>query len=244
MRQGQIIKLNSKENKEYIRAYLVSTEGIQSVDEDPAVKRLYALLPTFRKEKVDKIKNENTKIQSVVAFGLLGYALRQASLDSECKTLQGDFYPSSPYDWDKLGYSIDEHGKPFLEKINNLYFSISHTNGMVMCAVADRPVGCDVEIINRYKVDYDINIYAQERKRLAQRFYTPVECQYIDASEEAKEVPIRFTRIWTRKESYVKYLGLGLSKPLNEFDVFNCSPIPEVVYEDEKYIASICVDLK
>jgi len=243
MDKGTIIRVNTKENNGYIRVYLYNTEDIVNSG-DPYMKRLYNLLPSFRKEKVDKIKNETTKVQSIAAFGLLGYAIRQLSNNKNCKLLDEEFGPGIEADWEKLGYAVDTHGKPFFDKIRNIYFSLSHTNGMVMCVVADRPIGCDVEIINRYKVDYDAHTYAEERKRLAQRFYTTAECKYIDESKNDAEVPKRFTRVWTKKESYIKFLGLGLSKPLNEFNTFACDPMPIVVFEDDKFIASICADLK
>ncbi len=42
---------------------------------------------------------------------------------------------------------VDPSGKPSLCDFPGVHFSISHTDGLVMCAVADHPVGCDVERI-------------------------------------------------------------------------------------------------
>ena len=243
MKQGQIIRLDSKEHNEYIRAYLVNTEDIQSPD-DQIIKSLYEMLPEFRKDKVDSIKNGNAKIQSIAAFGLLGYGLRRASQDPNCKFFDHEFMPARAEEWEELGYVSDKHGKPYFEKKPEIHFSLSHTGGMVMCVISDRPVGCDVEVVNRYKVDYDIHTYAEERLRLAGRFFTEAEYEYLKTSKSDTEIPQKFTEIWTKKESYIKFLGLGLSKPLNEFNTQDCSPRPEMIYEDGKYCASICVDLK
>ena len=42
---------------------------------------------------------------------------------------------------------VDSNGKPSLRDFPGIHFSISHTDGLVMCAVADHSVGCDVERI-------------------------------------------------------------------------------------------------
>ena len=38
-------------------------------------------------------------------------------------------------------------GKPCLPAFPEIHFSLSHSDEVVMCVVADRPVGCDVEKI-------------------------------------------------------------------------------------------------
>ena len=38
-------------------------------------------------------------------------------------------------------------GKPCLSAFPEIHFSLSHSDEVVMCVVADRPVGCDVEKI-------------------------------------------------------------------------------------------------
>ena len=87
-----------------------------------------------------------------------------------------------------------------------LRFSASHTEGLVMCAVAaGRDVGADVErALDRAPLD------------IADRFFTSQEAEAIRASNGAEQTLSFFTH-WTLKESYIKARGLGLSLPMNKF---------------------------
>jgi 4'-phosphopantetheinyl transferase len=100
-------------------------------------------------------------------------------------------------------------GKPAIagEPASPLEFNLSHTHGLVACAVArGTAVGVDVESIARVVSDRDI----------ANRFFSPVECADLDAGL-ADAYSERFIELWTLKESYLKGIGTGLSHPLNDF---------------------------
>ena len=69
-------------------------------------------------------------------------------------------------------YGIDEStirknpcGKPMVEGI---YFNLSHTDGLVVCAVSDAPVGCDVEKVK------------EAPKGVAERFFHLNEKMYLE----------------------------------------------------------------
>ncbi len=102
----------------------------------------------------------------------------------------------------------DANGKPFLPRCPELHFSLSHSGMAAMCAVADRPVGCDIQVVTPRSL------------RLAERFFTAAEQTRIfsQATEDARQE--MFYRIWTLKESFVKCLGLGLALPLDSFTVY------------------------
>ena len=99
-----------------------------------------------------------------------------------------------------------EHGKPFLIDHDALHasFSLSHTRGMVACAVtSDVDVGVDVECVDR-----EVNAAA-----IAERFFAPAETRLLrqlgpDAQRD------RFFDLWTLKEALLKALGAGLTMPL------------------------------
>ncbi len=84
----------------------------------------------------------------------------------------------------------DEHGKPFFADHPEWYFSLSHSGEWAVCALDDAPIGVDLEqhrLLNT--------------QRLAARYLgitTPL------TSNE-------FFSHWTRKESYLKAVGVGLS---------------------------------
>jgi 4'-phosphopantetheinyl transferase len=108
--------------------------------------------------------------------------------------------------------SITNLGKPYVSELVNgqaLSFNLSHSGGVAVYAFAlDHPVGIDVEVI-RPIPDLD---------QLAARFFTENERNSLQAIEPgARTKP--FLQYWTRKEAYLKAIGLGLSISPEEVDV-------------------------
>lgn len=97
----------------------------------------------------------------------------------------------------------NEYGKPFLKKIP-LYFNISHSGKWVVCAWSENAIGVDIEKID--KINFDI----------ATSFFCKEEIDYIKSGGKYEQYK-KFTQIWTLKESYIKYVGKGLTIPLNSF---------------------------
>lgn len=109
-------------------------------------------------------------------------------------------------------YQANSYGKPGLilpAGAPALRFSASHSAGLALVAVTlGRDVGVDLE---RARLDFD-------HVQVAERFYSPAEQTALRALPPADR-PAAFFAIWTRKEAYVKALGVGLSLPLAAFDV-------------------------
>ena len=103
-------------------------------------------------------------------------------------------------------FQKDYFGKPFLNtnKIN-IYFNISHSADWIVCALDNKKIGVDIEHIRSFEINPKMSI-----------FFSKNEWLYITTSENK----IRsFFEIWTLKESYLKYLGIGLHKPLSSFNI-------------------------
>ena len=98
-------------------------------------------------------------------------------------------------------------GKPRLEGHPEIYFNISHCAACVACALGDAPVGIDVE--NRFPW----------KESLAARICHPLERERL-RKLEPEEQEQWLNRIWSRKESYLKYLGTGIRRDLREFQVW------------------------
>lgn len=108
-----------------------------------------------------------------------------------------------------LRFRYESQGKPFLEGDDNLFFNVSHTDGLAMLAFArGRRLGVDVEKIHP----------GTEVEKLAERFFSERECRDLRLLN-GDELRAAFFRIWTRKEAYIKATGEGLSLPLDQFDV-------------------------
>lgn len=97
-------------------------------------------------------------------------------------------------------------GKPYLEDI---HFNLSHSGAWVVLAVGDSPLGVDVECFEA----------GRNPEKLARRYFTGEECRWVGDSQD------RFLRIWTAKESFLKYLGEGLRRPLDSFSVLEAEDI-------------------
>ena len=112
-------------------------------------------------------------------------------------------------DIDKISIVNDDLGKPYIEGHEKIFFNISHTHNVIAIAFSDNKVGVDIEKETENSVG------------IAKRFFTEEEYEYI---VEISEEPMKaFLEIWTKKEAFVKYLGLGLRKPLDDFCVVNDS---------------------
>jgi 4'-phosphopantetheinyl transferase len=102
------------------------------------------------------------------------------------------------------------NGKPSLAADGGtppLSFNLSHTHGLVACAIAPgADVGIDVE-----RVDRRVGV-----EEIATRFFSPGERADL-ARCPTDQRARRFFELWTLKEAYIKALGRGLSHPLNTF---------------------------
>lgn len=92
-------------------------------------------------------------------------------------------------------------GKPYLVD-SAAFFSLSHTDEWVFCAVADSEVGLDAQIV------------APSHDKIVERWFTPSEKTWLAADPDE-----RFTALWTRKEAYTKLTGFGLVLPMSSFTV-------------------------
>lgn len=95
-------------------------------------------------------------------------------------------------------------GKPYLRDYPGVQFNLSHSGGWGVCALSETPVGVDVELVRPL------------RQQVAKRFFTAVEQEWL-ATRPVEE----FFRLWTRKESFTKALGKGLTLPLDSFSVLD-----------------------
>ena len=135
----------------------------------------------------------------------------------------------------EITISKNEYGKPYVqdiyktiktEKIKidiSIFFSLSHSENMMICAVACFNIGADCQ---------KRNIEDIERcKKIAKRYYSEHENIFLDSvlladDEEDNDTEIKeqeyinnFFRIWTKKEAYIKYTGKGLAEGMSTFSV-------------------------
>ena len=141
-------------------------------------------LSEFRKPKIKKCKQLQARKQSAGAGLLLGYILKEYRLaDAEI--------------------NFGSNGKP---EIEGIFFNLSHSKNMVICAISDKVVGCDIEQVS----------VAPEK--VADRFFSEAEQRYL-SQYSGEEKNKEFYRLWTMKESYMKMTGEGMRLPLHQFEL-------------------------
>ena len=109
---------------------------------------------------------------------------------------------------DRLRFAAGACGKPRLARRDAPHFSLSHSHGTMMLAIADRAVGCDLEWIDP----------AFDWPQVAARLFAPGEAAAL-ATRAPAAGRRAFFDCWARKEAFVKGLGQGLSYPLDAFEV-------------------------
>lgn len=122
-------------------------------------------------------------------------------------------------------FTANIHGRPEILNrpagVPDLRFNISHTDGLIACAVTiGREVGVDVEHVGR-RLTHDV----------AARFFAPAEVADLQALPEDEQARLFFD-YWTLKEAYIKARGFGLALPLGDF-AFHLSPdrAPAITFE-------------
>ena len=91
----------------------------------------------------------------------------------------------------------NESGKPYFKNISGVHFNLSHSGNTALCAVSDSKVGVDIEQIRHFEM------------KLAQFVFHDRELHDELLSQDGFD---RYcTRLWTMKESVMKYYGAGLN---------------------------------
>ncbi len=169
--------------------------------EDPELFRFWMnRMPEERKRKVLALRHAESQRQSLGVGILLFQAMESRGLDGARTEIR-----------------TETGGKPFLPGVPEFRFSLSHSGNRVLCAVHDHPVGCDVERCGR------------DLLRLARRCFHPEEQKALEEAPEDRRQTL-FFRLWTRKESFLKATGEGLSAPMSGFSVIR--PQPGIWYDD------------
>jgi 4'-phosphopantetheinyl transferase len=156
------------------------------------VKRLEASLSADEALRAARFHFPADKDRFIVAHGCLRDILARYL---HCGSTQLNFY-------------TNDYGKPALEK-HQLEFNLSHSGDFALVAVTrERKIGVDVEQLRA-------NI---ELEDIANRYFSPNEVAELMATQPAQR-RAAFFACWSHKEAYIKAQGLGLSLPLDSFDV-------------------------
>jgi 4'-phosphopantetheinyl transferase len=110
----------------------------------------------------------------------------------------------------EVAFTYGPQGKPALAAPWNgsgLSFNATHSHDLALYAIArERRVGIDIEHLREIP----------EARGIARRYFTAGEAMQLESTEQPATA---FLRLWTRKEAVIKAVGVGLSMPLNCFDL-------------------------
>ena len=103
--------------------------------------------------------------------------------------------------WDRLPeMAREERGKPYFPGAPQYHFNLSHSGPFALCALSDRPVGVDIQVVR-----------PAWSPKLVDRSCTPEERSWLAALGDRPE---DFAALWACKESMGKESGYGLPYPL------------------------------
>lgn len=139
-----------------------------------------------------------------------------------CKTPQDIMLTYGPYGKPALA----DHADATHAALN---FNLTHADDMALVAVTrGRWIGVDLERIDR-PAPIDVGLHQFHMREVAS-----LRARAGDAEALCKH----FWRLWTLKESLVKATGLGLTIPLNRFDVSHL--VHEEAHDDEGTEGPLC----
>ncbi|HHF7011403.1 4'-phosphopantetheinyl transferase family protein [Streptococcus mutans] len=153
------------------------------------MEKLMTIVSEKRRLKANRFIHQKDRERCLLAEALVRYALIK---DYGMKE-------------EKILFDRSRHGKPLLIG-SNLHFNLSHSGKWVVCAIGNSQLGVDVELVRllEYK-----NIY---------KSFSSTERMYLDALPSQNK-QTSFFKLWTLKESFVKFTGIGLKYPFDSFSI-------------------------
>lgn len=126
-------------------------------------------------------------------------------------------------------FAYREHGKPYLKGYPHIHFNLSHCKKGILCVIDQQEIGCDIEEIPSEIDESLCNLCLSEMEK--------------NKIRQSQNPCVDFTRLWTMKESYLKYKGEGLIDDLPRVlssKVLACYEFDLRVEEKKGYVFCIC----
>jgi phosphopantetheinyl transferase len=99
---------------------------------------------------------------------------------------------------------------------------------MVTYVSHSKPIGIDIESIK------------DRNPKIERKLYTQNEITFIESGEFPN---VNYFKVWTMKESYTKFLGMGLNLPLSSFDTTSLSARGYYYTKTiNNYVVTICTE--
>lgn len=119
--------------------------------EEVLPEELSAFLPPWRRERTERLKNADSRQESLSAGLLLGHVM--------------DRWGISP--WEPV--MVLPAGKPVFAGREDIWFSLSHSGRYAMCAVSHQGVGADVQKLRHVNLSMARRLHPEERDWLSRQ---------------------------------------------------------------------------
>lgn len=122
----------------------------------------------------------------------------------------------------------DKNGKPYLFN-SGYYISISYSDTIVLYGFCKMNLGIDIELLKKRNINFAKHIFSKS------------EISYIFS--EKRNILEKFYNVWTKKESYSKFLGTGLTKKILKDNIFDKKVHFNALVlniDNKKYILNVC----
>lgn len=155
---------------------------------------------------------------------------KKLSLYAEVLSRMGFSQITGTPPWD-LEFCYPEHHKPTIKNAPDYDFSYSHTHSAILCAITDTgKIGADIEKLREAPFS------------VMKRVFHESEMQYVQNGNLSVSNR-RFFEIWTKKEAYTKYLGIGLATRLSDINTLSSELSPHFkTWSQNEYVCSVYSD--
>lgn len=178
-----------------------------SISDVPVETILTKMLVELPAVQQEKIQNIKQQEKQVLSCGAW-YLLKYALKEMELSELYEEIH------W-------NEFGKPYFED-DSYHFNLSHAGERILCVVSNKKVGCDVEYKRRHMPN------------MKRHFFHEVEADGFQYLSKGKQETL-FYEVWTKKESFIKWLGTGLSYPMTNLLFLDRGEVAsEWIHEEKK----------
>lgn len=188
----------------------------------PSMHRIYIYeeIAHFRDSDFEKASAIVSESRKEKANGYLYAKDRHLSVIAELLLRYALFDTCSIREMPEIAYS--QNGKPTLPGDNMPHFNISHCDSAVACAISNECIGIDVEPYSSYS------------EEVAKEVFNDKELNYVNNS------PRLFAELWTKKESYLKYTGEGLTANLKPLLAKADSLFFDTLHSPHDYACTVC----
>lgn len=205
---------------------IYSTIDIRKFEDEKFLSDALSNSSVFRKKKYEAMNNSTGKLQVLANTYLLNKCLNELNLNEK-----------------DMEYAVEKNGKLRFTNAENVHFNLSHSKNMSLAVVSDKPVGCDIQFID--KVDeklYDLVLSEYEKRIVKGDCTNPVggECKFRrgeclqspDIVRASSTSPAeKFYELWAMKEAIIKKDGTGLRDNLADVHDDN-------VYIEKRFLKS------